>query len=192
MNPKTFSFDSNFHNLISEPLETLDTYIDKIQFFSHVESWENRHNYEKCKERANVNMKLKLAQFRGQRETLMKSVCATVDQLVDCGRRLHHCLTTSEVELINASMLDNLEKLLANLEHKTGYEPSYCKAFNAKRRPDLMDLNENQPTRLASPSINVLDYSNRRRHGRGGTASFNASGALTFCISILVLVLNKN
>ena len=44
-----------------------------------------------------MNMKLKLSQSRGQRETLMKSVCATVDQLVDCGRRLHHCLTTSEV-----------------------------------------------------------------------------------------------
>lgn len=155
-----------------------------------MESWENRNNYEKCKERANVNMKLKLAQFRGQRETLMKSVCATVDQLVDCGRRLHHCLTTSEVELINASMLDNLEKLLANLEDKTGYEASYCKAFNIRRRPDLMDINENQPTRLASPSINVLDYSNKRRNGSGsrgrGSASSFSSSALTLCISIIV------
>ena len=137
-------------------------------------------------------MKLKLAQFRGQRETLMKSVCATVDQLVDCGRRLHHCLTTSEVELINAGMLDNLEKLLGNLESKTGYEASYCKAFNIRRRPS-MDINENQPTRLASPSINVLDYSNRRHgNGRGrGTASSVSYSILTLCISVMVSSINK-
>ena len=85
-------------------------------FFSHVESWENRHDYEMCKERANVNMKLKLAQHRGQRETLMKSVCAAVDQLVECGRKLHQCLLTSEIELINASLLDNLETLLSTLK----------------------------------------------------------------------------
>ena len=84
-------------------------------------------------------------------------------------------------------MLDTLEKLLSNLKHKTGYEPGYCKAFNAKRRPDLMDRNLDQPTRLASPSINVLDYS-KRRNSRG-TASINNVSlltiVLTFCISFL-------
>lgn len=67
---------------------------------SHVESWENRHEYEMCKERANVNMKLKLAQHRGQRENLMKSVCAAVNQLVECGRKLHHCLSSSQVVVV--------------------------------------------------------------------------------------------
>ena len=42
-------------------------------------------------------MKRKLSQHRGHREILMKSVCSTVDELVDCGRRLHQCLTTSQV-----------------------------------------------------------------------------------------------
>ena len=90
------------------------------------------------------------------------------------------------MEIINASILDNLEKLLGNLKHKTGYEPGYCKAFNAKRRPDLMDLNEDQPTRLASPSINVLDYS-KRRNSRGTANSLNNVSFITlllaFCIS---------
>ena len=62
-----------------------------------MESWENRHSYERCKERANAGMKLKLSQHKGQRQILMKSVCSAVDQLVECGRRLHQCLTTSQV-----------------------------------------------------------------------------------------------
>ena len=69
-----------------------------IHTYSYVESWENRHIYEKCKERANADMKRKLSQHRGHREILMKSVCSTVNELVDCGRRLHQCLTTSQVE----------------------------------------------------------------------------------------------
>ena len=69
----------------------------QILFCSYVESWENRHFYETCKNRANAGMKLKLSQHRGHREILMKSVCATVDQLVECGRKLHQCLATSQV-----------------------------------------------------------------------------------------------
>jgi len=131
---------------------------------NYVESWENRHFYETCKNRANAGMKLKLSQHRGHREILMKSVCATVDQLVECGRKLHQCLATSQVELINAALMDNLEKLLSSISHKTGFEASYCSAFSEQKfkRPYdvIMDRNDKRPVvRLASPSINVLDYS---------------------------------
>merc|ERR1711997_1065599 len=158
------------------------------QVCNHVESWEIRHEYEICKERSNVAMKLKLAQNRGQREILMKNVCSTVDRLTNCGRKLNQCLTTSEIELINASLLDNLEKLLAGLKHKTGFETNYCKAFNNKRkRPEMMDRMDDQPVRLASPSVNVLDYSKRRspygRRGRGGSNASKAS--MTLLVSLL-------
>lgn len=160
------------------------------QVCNHVESWEIRHEYEICKERSNVAMKLKLAQNRGQRQTLMKNVCSTVDRLVNCGRKLNQCLTTSEIELINASLLDNLEKLLAGLKHKTGFEANYCKAFSNKRkRPEIMDRQDDQPVRLASPSVNVLDYSKRRgstgRYGRGGSNTVKAS--MSLLVSLLLV-----
>ena len=46
-----------------------------------------------------------------------------------------------------------------SLQHKTGFEANYCKAFSNKRkRPEIMDRQDDQPVRLASPSVNVLDY----------------------------------
>lgn len=168
-----------------------------------------------CKERANVNMKLKLAQHRGQRENLMKSVCAAVNQLVECGLKLHHCLSTSEVkkvlsslifslllksllflkvDLINASLLDNMETLLANLEHKTGFESTYCQIFNKRRtssatRPDYID--KNQPVRLASPSINILDFSNNNRPGnrRNAATNLHLSNYTLYFLSIMTYLM---
>ena len=73
-----------------------------------------------------------------------------------------------QVELINAALMDNLESLLSSLRHKTGFEPNYCSVFSEERqRPHVfMEKNEDQPVvRLASPSINVLDYS-RRNSGK--------------------------
>jgi len=160
------------------------------QVCNHVESWENRHSYENCKEHSNVAMKLKFAQHRGQRELLMKNVCATVDRLVNCGRKLNQCLTTSEVELINESLLENMEKLLAGLKHKTGFEANYCKAFSNKRkRPEMMDRRHDQPVRLASPSVNVLDYSNRRGAGTGGRFGRGGSNMSKASVSLLTSLL---
>ena len=51
-------------------------------------------------------MKIKLTQHRGQREILMKNVCATVERLLDCGRKLNQCLTTSEVRKMFYSELE--------------------------------------------------------------------------------------
>ena len=59
--------------------------------------------------------------------------------------------------------MDNLQNLLSSISHKTGFEASYCSAFSEqKKRPYdvIMDRNDKRPVvRLASPSINVLDYS---------------------------------
>ena len=59
--------------------------------------------------------------------------------------------------------MDNLENLLSSISHKTGFEASFCSAFSEqKKRPYdvIMDRNDKRPVvRLASPSINVLDYS---------------------------------
>ena len=71
-------------------------------------------------------------------------------------------------------------------QHKTGFEPDYCRVFENKRtRPVVINRNENQPVRLASPSINVLDYSNRRGLQRSNGKIVQPSFLLILSISLL-------
>ena len=69
--------------------------------------------------------------------------------------------------------MDDLAGLFCNMYketvfEKTGFEASFCKSFNNKRkRPVIMDRVDDQPVRLASPSYNVLDYSKRNSRGTG-------------------------
>ena len=69
------------------------------------------------------------------------------------------CFHYRDFPSVTKSYLFLFPILIFLLQHKTGFEANYCKAFSNKRkRPEMMDRQDDQPVRLASPSINVLDY----------------------------------